>query len=448
MSLRVLVESAFLGINFETLAAVNREGPICESGILGGDMIPKNYVQPTLKHIENELDKIAIELDDDVQIKTVGSIRFASETRSVFGDLDVILRVRKPETLSRIKVWVSENKETTNVRDIQSKKSGDSLDPDNMGDQFSFLYPIYDESGKKLDVGEIRSNLKMLAGQPHMTYRDNHDQRLKIDANVKNLTPREANEPAYIQIDVMRVLVDGQEFDGLVGKAQKLAKRLEEIQLDDALQDADLNGDGKIQGPDELKAWLKNFLDGEEVDEFEHHYNFLKKHGELQGNDDQTLLAAIHLLSSEGDFDGKIGKRFDSIGYRYGFHPDSLQLIYFLANQLGMPLDDDNFNEETLQRMLDMAKVVTTETGQSAGLKQTSVNRVDAGAKQPAQGIVSDKLDLQTMRNPAEFFRMLKGKMKEEAKGFVINNTKNKRADEANPDALFKNFGTRRVKKI
>jgi len=296
MSLRILVENAFLGIGFESLATVNREGPICESGILGGDMIPKNYIEPTLKQIENELDKIAMELDDDVKIKTVGSIRFASETRSVFGDLDVILRVSKPETLSRIKVWVSENEDTTNVRDIQSKKSGNSLDPDNMGDQFSFLFPIYDESGNKIDVGKIKSNLQLLSGQPNMTYRDNHDQRLKIDANVKNLGPREDGEPAYIQVDVMRVLVDGQEFDGLVGKAQKLAQRLEEIELDGALQDADLNGDGKIQGPDELKAWLKNFLDGAEVEEFEHHYKFLKGHGELQNNDDQTLLAAIHLL--------------------------------------------------------------------------------------------------------------------------------------------------------
>ncbi len=212
----------------------------------------------------------------------------------------------------------------------------------------------------------------------------------------------------------------------------------------------DLNGDGKIEGAAELRAWLKGFLEGDEVEEFQAHYDFLSKHDELQGNDDQRLLAAIHLLSSGHDFNGDVARRFDNVGYRYGFHPDSLQMIYFLANQLGMPLGDDNFSEDTLQQLLNQAKVVGP-----AGYEQTGASRVSAGGQagqngqgKPAIGMVSDKLTVDTMRNPAEFFRMLKGKMKTDIKQYVIQNTKNKRADEGNPDALYKNFGTRRVKKV
>lgn len=450
MSLKLLVENAYLGAAFEPLSAQHqRQQVIVESGVLGGDMIPNAYVDPTLKAIENQFDKIAIHTGDNVDVKVVGSVRFGMETRTLFGDLDIILRMKKPETLSRIKKWVSENDDVTNIRDIESRQTGHSLDPDQLGDKFSFLFPIHDDSGNKLTIKELRSNFKALKGQPHFTYRNNHDQRMKLEANLKNFG-EEKDGFAMIQIDVMRVFVDGMEFDGLIGKAQKLAQRLEEIDIDGAVNNPDLNGDGKIEGAAELRAWLKGFLEGDEVEEFQAHYDFLSKHDELQGNDDQRLLAAIHLLSSGHDFNGDVARRFDNVGYRYGFHPDSLQMIYFLANQLGMPLGDDNFSEDTLQQLLNQAKVVGP-----AGYEQTGASRVSAGGQagqngqgKPAIGMVSDKLTVDTMRNPAEFFRMLKGKMKTDIKQYVIQNTKNKRADEGNPDALYKNFGTRRVKKV
>lgn len=449
MSLRVLVENAFLGVAFDSLDMLHQsQQVIVESGVLGGDMIPNSYVEPTLKAIENQLDKIAIQTGDNVDVKVVGSVRFGMETRALFGDLDVILRMKKPETLSRIKKWVSENDDITNIRDIKSKKSGHSMDPDQLGDQFSFLYPMHNANGDRLTIKELRSNFDAMRGQPHFTYRNNHDQRIKLESNLKNLG-KDKDGYAMIQVDVMRVFVDGMEFDGLVGKAQKMAQRLEEIDVDGAVNDPDLNGDGKIAGAAELRAWLQSFLDGGEVQDFQSHYDFLKKHGELQGNDDQRLLAAIHLLSSQHEFDSDISRRFGNSAYRYGFHPDSLQMIYFLANQLGTQLNDDNFDEDTLKNLVNQAKLVGTEPQQTAGYSQTNVKRVDAGgqAKKP-QGMVSDKLTVDIMRNPAEFFRMLKGKMKTDVKQYVIQNTKNKRADEGNPDALYKNFGTRRVKQV
>lgn len=445
-ALKHMVDSAFAPAVTEALEVIHQQGLVIESGVLGGDLIPRSHIEPTIKALENELDKIAIETEDNVSIMVVGSGRFGMETKSTFGDIDVIMRMKKPETLSRIKQWVAETEDIKNIRDIQSRKSGDYLDPDNLGDQFSFLYSIQDENGKKVSVEEIRSALSTLRGQPNMTYRANHDQRLRIDSNLKNLEDKE-DQPAMVQVDVMKVIVDGMEFGGLIERAQKLAARLDEISFtEESGNEIDANQDGKITR-DEITRWIKQFLDGDEVEDFDSHYDFLKNHGELQSNEDQKLLAAIHLLSDEENFNGKIDGKFSNIGFRYSFHPDSLQLINFLAGKLGMQLDDDNFTPETLQSMIDIAKPRQEPV---TGMQKTSPNtRVDAGKDEIGNaGLVSDKLTVDIMRNPSEFFRMLKGKLKKDAQAFVIRNTKNKRADEANPHALYKNYGTRRVRQV
>lgn len=373
---------------------------VTESGVLGGDLLPRAFYDSTVKELENQLDKIAMECEDDVSIRVVGSGRFGVQSKSVFGDLDVILRMEKPETLSRIKEWVFDNAQ--NVRDIESRKHGDDLAPEDLGTQFSFLFPIYKEGAEHLTIGELRAILQSRHGSTN--WKQHHDERLRVQQNLKNLDGKSGL--ALVQIDVMRCIVDGMEMETLTKQAKKFIEHLKASRVDTASK---------------YTQFLQQFLDDQELDDFEDHYEFLRTHGELQDTEAQQLLTAIYYLREKSDHKDHLGKRFDNVQYRYSFHPDSLQIIYYLANQLGIILDDDSFDRQTLGQIIQAAM---------------------------SAGVVSDKLSVDLLYNPAEAFATLKGKHKEQAKMFILANTKNKRAEEGNPQALYRNYGTRQVKRL
>lgn len=399
--IRPNAHAAYIGVLSEVLdARAQGSTLIVESGILGGDLIPRAFLEPTLKQIQSKFDGIAAETDDDVDVRMVGSSRFGAENRAVFGDIDLIVRMKKPETLSRIKEWVGAN--AMNVRDIASKTHGKDLDIKKLGNQFSFLFPIYREGAEPLTIGELRAILQARHG--HTNWKDHHDERLRVQTNIGNLANKSGQ--AMVQIDVMHVLVDGADVEDLSRRAKKLADRLEGMQLDNKA---------------ELAEWLKKTLDGEDVEDFETHYEFLRNHGEMQTNDDQQVLAAVYYLKNREKHGEHINNRWANMEHRYSLHPDSLQIIYFLASQVGMPLDNDSFNKDSLQQIVSRC--------------------IQAG-------ITNDKLTVEMLRSPMDAFKTIKGKFKDEAKKYIISNTKNKRADEHNPHALWKNLGTRDVKRV
>lgn len=397
--IRPNAQSAYTGVLTEMiLERAQVSTLIVESGILGGDLIPRAFIESTLKQLRSKFDGIAAQTEDNVQIKMIGSGRFGAENRAVFGDIDVILRMKNPETLSRIQAWAADN--THNLRDIASKTHGADVDVAKMGHQFSFLFPIYREGAETLTIGELRAILQARHGQTN--WKDHHDERLRVQSNLNNLSQKSGQ--AMVQIDIMHTLVDGAEIATLTKRAKGLADRINQMKLDNKA---------------ELTDWLNKTVGGEAGDDFKSHYEFLRSHGEMQNDNDQQTLAAIYYLKDKDSHKEHLNGRWSNIDYRYSFHPDALQIIYFLAAQVGLPVDHDSFNKETLTKIVQRC--------------------IQAG-------ITSDKLTVDMLHRPMEAFKCIKGKFKEAAKQHIINNTKNKRADEHNPDALWKNLGTREVK--
>jgi hypothetical protein len=394
------IHSAYVGVLNEVINdRCQKATLIIESGILGGDLLPRAFLEPTLKRIQQTFDNIAAKNDDEVTVKAVGSSRFGVETKAVFGDIDVIMRMEKPETLSQIKLWAGEN--AINVRDIASRAHGKDLDIAKLGDQFSFLFPIYKADGETLTIGELRAILQARHG--HTNWRDHHDERLKVQSNLDNIGNKSGT--AMVQVDVMHVIVDGADAADLLRRASKLKDRISSLKLDNE---------------QELHDWLEKTVGGQKAEEFEKHYEFLRNHGEMQNNDDQQMLAAVYHLNDRDAGKKRLGDRFENLDYRYGFHPDALQMIYYIAKMVGIVLDHENFNRKTLEQIIERAKQA---------------------------GVVSDKMTVDLLRDPKEAFGALKGKNKDEARRAILSNTKNKRADEHNPGALWKNLGTREVKK-
>lgn len=387
------------GVLSELINAKNQT-LVTESGIMGGDLLPKAFAESTIKALEKQLNKLAQETDDHIDIRIVGSGKFAAETKFVFGDIDVVMKMDKPETISKIKLWVHEN--THNVRDIDSGKHGDELDPETMGDHFSFLFPIHKDGSEHLTIGELRAILQARDG--HTNWKQHHDERLKVQANLKNLDGKSGI--AMVQIDVMRCLVHGVEMENLKEKAEKFVSHLEA---------------SKVQGSAKYVLFLRKFLDNHDIEDFEEHYEFLRTHGELQDTHSQQLLTALYYLREKGDHKDAVSKRFDNVQHRYAYHHDSLQLIYYIAAQLGVVLDDDSFTHENIQKLIKSAI---------------------------ESGVASDKLTPELLKNPAEAWETIRGKHKDQSKAHILANTKNKRPEEANPHALYRNFGSRETKKL
>jgi len=306
----------------------------------------------------------------------------------------------KPETLSRIKDWAI--KSHVNVRDIASRAHGKDLDPAKLGNQFSFLYPIYKPGGEALTVGELRAILQARHGSTD--WKQHHDERLRVASNLENITNRSGT--AMVQVDIMKIIVDNEDAAELLRRAKRLGEKLEASNFDNK---------------DKIKQWLDKVTNGQEAEDFDDHYEYLRNHGEMQTNDDQALLAAVYYLNFRDKKKGRLDDLVANTEHRYSYHPDSLQLIYFLAKQVGVALDDTSFSKQTLESIIQRA--------------------IQAG-------ITNDKLNVGMLRDPNETFKTIKGKFKEEAKKHILANTKNKRSDEHNPDALWKNYGRREVKRI
>lgn len=435
------IERMFVGRITEVIGPKNASQTlIIESGVLGGDMIPRGFLESTTKALKNYIEKSIAGIDDKVDLRVIGSAKYGTEanaSRALFGDIDVIMRCETMETLDRIKHWAHSSKETANVRDIKSKKSGTDLKLEDMGDQFSFLFPIHKEDGKTLSVAELRAILKFRHGST--TYRQNHDEKLRVQTNLENMGNKEGT--AMVQIDVMKCIVHGMEMDGLISRAQKIKDRLKAIDVANGGANADLNKDGKIEGPAEIHAFCDQFLKDGAHKEFKHYYEYLKKHQELQSNDDQQLLAAMFYIQERGDYKKVTHERFNNLEYRYSFHPDALQIIYYIANQLGMVLDDHNFTKSKINEMLRRAELAEIIKGPNA---------VDKNG-QAVPAIKQKRMTVEMLRSPheiAEAFKFFVGPHKEAAKRFIVMNTRNKRTDESNPASLFKNYGTREVKRV
>jgi hypothetical protein len=327
-------------------------------------------------------------------------VKFGVEQKAVFGDIDCLIRMEKPETLSRIKDWAV--KSHVNVRDIASRAHGKDLDPAKLGNQFSFLYPIFKPGGEHLTVGELRAILQARHGQTD--WKQHHDERLRVAANLENISNRSGT--ALVQVDIMKIIVDNEDAAELLRRAKRLEAKLEGSNFDNK---------------DKIKQWLNKVTNGQEAEDFDDHYEYLRNHGEMQTNDDQALLAAVYYLNFRDKKKGRLDDLVANTEHRYSYHPDSLQLIYFLAKQVGVALDDTSFSKQTLESIIQRA--------------------IQAG-------ITNDKLNVGMLRDPNETFKTIKGKFKEEAKKHILANTKNKRSDEHNPDALWKNYGKREVKRI
>ena len=398
--MRPSAHAAYVGVLNEVVMERSQGATlIVESGILGGDLIPRVYVGPTLKQLRSIFDGLAAKTGDSVQLKVVGSGRFGIENRAVFGDIDLILRMKKPETLQQIQAWAADNAQ--NLRDIASKTHGPDVDLKKIGHQFSFLFPVYKEGKEKLTIGELRAILQARHGQTN--WKEHHDERIRVASNMGNLADKSGT--ALVQVDIMHALVDGMEMSKLMSKAKAMGPRINAMNLDNKA---------------ELSEWLEKTVGGQAASDFEHHYEFLRTHGETQNDQDQQTLAAIYWLKDKDSHKAHLDKRWTNIDYRYQFHPDSLQLIYFLAAQVGIPVDHDNFTKETLQRIVERCMQA---------------------------GIVSDKLTVEMLHQPMDAYATLKGKFKEAALKHITTSTKNKRADEHNPEALWKNLGTREVKR-
>lgn len=424
------VDRAFMGAASTIVEGINaKQVVIVESGVIGGDMLPRNAMEATRKELEKVMDNIAASTGDDVDVQFVGSTAYGaggSVDKAFFGDIDVVLHMGKLETLSRIKEWVHQHGQ--NVRDINSRKGGDELDVEDLGSQFSFLFPIYKDDGDKVTIGELKFAMQQRDGET--TWKNNHDERLKLQSNMKNLEGKYG--PAMVQIDVVRTVVDDQEVEGLQQKAAALAQRLEELSSPE---------DGKIDSLREYKDWLNKYLDAGEVEEFEDHYEFLRKHGELQSIEDQRMLAALHMLQDK-DAAKKSGEgRTKAAKFRYSFHPDALQMVHYIAGQMGMTLEDDNFTKERIDRLLQRAE--------RAGILREPKGEDNEGRKLAPAEIKRMTVDM--LRDPAslnEAFSYFQGKHKDGVKRAIMAGTRNKRANEQNPSALFRNYGSRNIQKV
>lgn len=436
------IERMFVGKITEQIAPKNASKLlIIESGILGGDMIPRGHLEATIRALKDKLEKAAEGSDDKLDVRVVGSAKYGTEanaSRALFGDIDIILRCEKIETLDRIKHWAHTGKETANVRDIKSKLSGTDLKLENLGDQFSFLFPIHKEDGKPMSLTELKAILQFRHGST--TYKQNHDEKLRVQTNLDNIKDRDGL--AMVQIDVMKVIVHGMEMDGLIKRAQKLKDRVLQISHTHAKPPGAKDGDDT---PADMPAQVHGFMDtltkeGGHKD-FEHYYKYLKSHDELQSNDDQQLLAAMWYVQERGDYKKVTSERFNNLEYRYSFHPDALQIIYYIANQLGIVLDDHNFTPKKLNEMLRRAELAEIIKGP---------NQIDKDG-QPVPAVKQKRMTVEMLRNPHEVeeaFKFFVGPHKEAAKRFIVMNTRNKRTDESNPSSLYKNYGSRTVKRV
>lgn len=419
---------AFTGVFSEAVSAANsRNTLIVESGILGGDLMPSSAMDATRAEIEKVFDDIARETDDDVDVRIVGSSKYGTNgasPRQIFGDIDIIIKCDKLETLSRIKKWVISDKRTTNMRDIKSMKSGTDLDVDNLSDQFSFLFPMYKAPGQTVTMSELRFALQNRFDST--TWKDNHDERLRLQANLDNGKTRAGN--AMVQVDVMRIVVADQELERLQKQAEKLSDRLDGM-------------DDEMDEMQEYRAWLSKALSDEQVDDFESHYEFLRKHGELQSPEDQRDLAALYFLKNKDKGRERLDQRFNNVEYRYGFHPDALQMIYYLANQVGTVMNDDDFDSKNINGLIDMAI-------RAGILKEPKLQKADGSAIPPAE---QKRMTVALLRNPrrlGEALDFFKGKHRDEVTREIVRQTRNKRSQEDNKDALFKNYGSRSIKRI
>lgn len=424
------VDRAYMGAAKAIVEGINsRQVIIVESGVIGGDLLPRSSMEATRKELEKALDNIAANSGDDVDVQFVGSTAYGaggSVDKAFFGDIDVVLHMEKLETLSRIKQWAFQHGQ--NVRDINSRKGGDELDVEDMGSQFSFLFPIYKENGDKVTIGELRYAMQQRDGET--TWKSNHDERLKLQSNLKNTEGRHG--PAMVQIDVVRTVVDDQELETLQAQAASLADRLEQLSNPE---------DGKIDSLREYKDWLNQYLDKGEVEEFADHYEFLRKHGELQSVEDQRHLAALHMLQDK-DAAKKAGQnRAKAAKLRYTFHPDALQMVHYIAGQMGMTLEDDNFTKDRLERLLERAE--------RAGILREPKGEDNEGRKLAPAEI--KRLSVDMLRDPAslnEAMSFFQGKHKDAVRRAILSGTRNKRANEQNPNALFRNYGSREIQKV
>lgn len=422
------INEAFSGALSEVFAQGNaRNTLVVESGVLGGDLLPANAMEPTRKEIEKVFDDIARATGDDVDVRIVGSSKFGtngSSPRQIFGDIDIIIKCEKLETLSRIKEWVIKDRKTANVRDIRTMKTGADLDVDTLSDQFSFLFPMYKDGGQTVNMAELRFGLQ--SRFDGTTWKDNHDERLRIQSNLKNAKDR--NGVAMVQVDVMRIIVGDKELERLQKQAQKFSNKL------DAMDD-------EMDELGEYKAWLKRFISDGDVKDFESHYEFLRKRGELQTPEDQRDLAALYYLQDKAAAKEATNKKFGNIEYRYGFHPDALQIIYYIANQVGAVLNDDDFDSANINKLI--------ESGVRAGvLREPKLQKPDGTMVPPAE---QKRLTVSLLRNPRrlqEALEHFQGKHKEAVVQEILRQTRNKRSDESNKDALYNNYGTRSVKKV
>lgn len=425
-----VLDRSYLGRASALVEQHNNAGVlILESGVVGGDMLPRKAMEPTRKELQKIMTKIADATGDSVEVQFVGSTSYGAGgaiNKAFFGDIDVVLRMGKTETLSKIKQWAIDNAQ--NVRDIKSRKHGPDLDVDALGDQFSFLFPMYKDNGEKVTIGELRFAMETRMGET--TWKTNHDERLKIQSNLENL--KDKNGIAMVQIDIIRSLVDGQEIQRMMEKAKALATRLETLSRGET---------SDIDTFREYHAWLGKYLDSGELEDFDSHYKWMKNHGELQSVEDQRMLTALYYLSSQEKAKQGIGNRVKSTAFRYSFHPDALQMIHYLAAQLGERLEDDDFTKANLNGLIQRAEKVGI-------LREPKMQRADGTQLPPAE---VKRLTVDMLRDPTalnDALGFFAGKHKESVRRAIASGTKHKRANESNPNALFRNYGTRNILKV
>lgn len=424
-----IVDRSYMGMKYGLMESIN-DGQvlITESGVIGGDMLPRSAMEPTRNKLQEIFQRIGDRNGDEVEVRFVGSTSYGvggSVNKSFFGDIDVILHVGKPETLSQIKTWILSS--TENVRDINTRKSGPDLEVDQLGNEFSFLFPIYKDNDDRVTIGELR--FAMQSRMSDTTWKSNHDERLKLESNLDNVKDRHG--PAMVQVDVIRTIVDGQEIESMMEQARSLSGRLEELS-----QDVDA-----VDSLSDYKEWLDQFLDKGDVEEFESHYKYLKGHGKLQSVEDQRLMTALHYLSSQDGVKDAISNRMKGVSYRYSFHPDALQMIHYIASQLGVKLDDSDFGKSGVDRLIRRAE--------KAGiLREPKTENKDGGQLSPAE---IKRLQVDMLRDPTKLNEALgffTGKHKGAVRSAIATGTRNKRPNETNPNALFRNYGSRNIMRV
>lgn len=426
-----LVQSAldrsYLGRSSALVEKINASKMlIVESGVVGGDLLPRRAMEPTRKKLQETLEEIAERNGDTVEVQFVGSTNYGAGgaiNKSFFGDIDVVLHVGKPETLSQIKQWAMENAE--NVRDIKSRKSGDDLSVENLGDQFSFLFPMYKDSDQHVTIGELRFALDSHMG--NTTWKSHHDERMKVQSNLDNL--KDKRGVAKVQIDIIRSVVDGQTMEELMKQARSLADRFDSITTDD------------LDDLSDYKAWLGKFLDQGEVEDFDSHYEYLKRHGQLQSKEDQRTLAALHALASEENAKELVNSRVKSTSFRYSFHPDALQMVHYIAAQLGERMDDDDFSKSGLEQLIKRAE--------GAGiLKEPKTEKTDGTKMSPVE---IKRMTVEMLRDPSSLndaMGFFMGKHRDGVRRAIASGTRRKRVNEKNPNALFRNYGSRNIMRM